>query len=120
MWCLKQNILYFMNEFRLRPYTIWYYFFLGYLKGCQETTTLKWKQGWGLKSSEYATPYNCKTKVASIDSIFLTINHGCYFYGIIWDKVGKLVEVVVIREKGDAPLNLTMVVVHTSPHKFNR
>ncbi|XP_028057845.1 uncharacterized protein LOC114261735 isoform X2 [Camellia sinensis] len=45
---------------------------------------------------------------------------GVYFYGIIWDKVGKLVEVVVIREKGDAPLNLTMVVVDTSPDKFNR
>ncbi|CAL5321530.1 unnamed protein product [Camellia sinensis] len=42
------------------------------------------------------------------------------FYGIIWDKVGKYVEVVVIRERSDALLNLTMVVDETSADKFNR
>ncbi|KAI8021670.1 putative protease Do-like 14 [Camellia lanceoleosa] len=42
------------------------------------------------------------------------------FYGIIWDKVGKSVEVVVIRERSDALLNLTMVVDETSADKFNR
>ncbi|CAL5340073.1 unnamed protein product [Camellia sinensis] len=41
------------------------------------------------------------------------------FYGIIWDKVGKSVEVVVIRERSDALLNLTMVVDETSADKFN-
>ncbi|CAL5328791.1 unnamed protein product [Camellia sinensis] len=42
------------------------------------------------------------------------------FYGIICDKVGKYVEVVVIRERSDALLNLTMVVDETSADKFNR
>ncbi|KAL7237194.1 hypothetical protein ACSBR1_020291 [Camellia fascicularis] len=42
------------------------------------------------------------------------------FYGIIWDKVGKSVEVVVIRERSGALLNLTMVVDETSADKFNR
>ncbi|XP_058223988.1 putative protease Do-like 14 [Rhododendron vialii] len=42
------------------------------------------------------------------------------FYDIIWKKVGKSVEVVVVRESSPAPLNLKVFVDKTSRDKVNR
>lgn len=45
---------------------------------------------------------------------------GYQFYDFIWKKVGKSVEVGVIRESSAAHLNLKVFVDETSPEKVNK
>ncbi|XP_058198826.1 uncharacterized protein LOC131314280 isoform X3 [Rhododendron vialii] len=42
------------------------------------------------------------------------------FYGIIWDKCGESVEVVVLRSRTGDRLNMTLKVGETSSDKINR
>ncbi|KAG5564653.1 hypothetical protein RHGRI_000742 [Rhododendron griersonianum] len=42
------------------------------------------------------------------------------FFDVIWENVGKSVEVVVVRESSAAHLNLKLFVDETSPDKINR
>lgn len=45
---------------------------------------------------------------------------GYHFFDVIWENVGKSVEVVVVRESSAAHLNLKLFVDETSPDKVNR
>ncbi|XP_074324798.1 putative protease Do-like 14 [Apium graveolens] len=49
-----------------------------------------------------------------------TIHSFLEFFEIIWDKVGDLIELTVVRQNNAEPVHLKMLIVDATPDRFNR